>query len=316
MKLTLKWTLSVLSIPLALGAALNTYAAGKEQSTPVRMTVTVSVPSDKRMPTLSEEDVFVKRGKEHLQVTEWIPARASRAGLDLFILIDDASSPVLGSYLEELRSFINSQPATTSIGIGYMRNASVQIAQNFTTDHARAADALRLPLGTPGAYGSPYLSVVDLMKRWPQSHNRREVLMITDGIDRARRGLGQRGLTIDPDVNTAATVAQRTGTMIHSMYAPGADRLHRNYWQASNGQLSMAKLSNATGGESFFLGLQNPVSFQPYLDELQKALDNQYLLSFLAKPTEKSGLQYISVDTEIAGVELGAPDAVWVPAGK
>jgi len=315
-KLRLRWTLSFLFVPLVLGAALTASAGGKDQDVTVTMTVTASVPSDKRMPTISAEDVFVKRGKEHLQVTGWIPARANRAGLDLFILIDDASDQVLGSHLDELRSFINSQPATTSIGIGYMRNATVQIAQNFTTDHARAANALRLPLGTPGAYGSPYLSVTDLMNRWPQSQNRREVLMITDGIDRARRGFRQRGIIIDPDVNTAAMVAQRTGTMIHSIYAPGADRLHRNYWQANNGQLSVAKLSDATGGESYFLGLQNPVSFQPYLDELQRALDNQYLLSFLAQPTEKAGLQYITVDTEIAGVEFGAPDAVWIPAGK
>jgi hypothetical protein len=83
-----------------------------------------------------------------------------------------------------------------------MRNATVQIAQNFTNDHAAAAKALRLPTGSTGAYGSPYLSVIDLIKRWPEHTNRREVIMITDGIDRARRGLGSRGLSpISPDVD-------------------------------------------------------------------------------------------------------------------
>ena len=64
-----------------------------------------------------------------------------------------------------------------------MRNATVQIVQNFTTDHVLAAKALRLPLGFVGAYGSPYLPVIDLMKRWPESPNHREVAMVSDGID-------------------------------------------------------------------------------------------------------------------------------------
>jgi hypothetical protein len=84
-----------------------------------------------------------------------------------------------------------------------MRNASVQIVQNFTNDHAAAAKALRLPLGSAGAYGSPYLSAIDLMKRWPETQNRREVVMVTDGINRARGGPRWRGLSNNPDVDSA-----------------------------------------------------------------------------------------------------------------
>jgi len=197
-----------------------------------------------------------------------------------------------------------------------MRNATVQIVQDFTTDHAAAAKALRLPLGSAGAYGSPYLSVIDLMTRWPANQNRREVVMVTDGIDRARRGMFWRGLNVNPDVDSASDVAMRTGTIIHTIYAPGVGRLYRNYWEATNGQLGIAKLSDVTGGESFFLGLQSPVSFAPYLDQLQKILDNQYLLSFSAKPDKKAGLQYVTLSTEVAGVEFAAADAIWVPAAK
>src|SRR5580658_6480311 len=155
---------------------------------PVRIAVTANVASDKRMPQINPEDVVVKQGKQRLQVTEWIPAQGDHAGLDLFILIDDATSPRLGTNLDELRTFIKAQPSTTSVGVGYMRNASVQIIQNLTKDHTVAAKSLRLPFGSAGAYGSPYLSVIDLMKRWPENQNRHEVLMVTDGIDRARGG--------------------------------------------------------------------------------------------------------------------------------
>jgi hypothetical protein len=159
---------------------------------PVSMTVTANVASNKRMPDISQDDIQVSRGKSRLQVTNWVPARGEHAGLDLFILIDDSVDSRIGLQFDDLRAFIQAQPATTSVGVGYMGNAAVQIVQDFTTDHAQAANSLRLPIGHPGAYGSPYLSVIDLMKRWPDSNNRREVVMVTDGIDRARRHLGWR----------------------------------------------------------------------------------------------------------------------------
>jgi hypothetical protein len=283
---------------------------------PVTMTITASVPNDKRMPDLNQQDIAVTQGKQRLKVTELVPAQGDRAGLELFILIDDSSNPALGLHLDDLKTFINAQPSTTSIGVGYMRNATVQIVQNPTTDHTAAANSLRLPLGSVGAYGSPYLSVIDLMKRWPASQNRHEVLMVTDGIDRAHRGRARRGFYTNPDVDSANQVAMRTGTMIHTIYAPGVGRLGRNYWESTNGQMGIAKLSDVTGGESFFLGLQQPVSFAPYLDQLQKTLNNQYLLSFSAQSGKKARLQNVSINTEVAGVDLSSADAVLVPTGN
>jgi len=145
---------------LACAAALvSPFARAADKTSPdsveVRMTVTASVPDGKRMPEINPADIVVKQGKNRLQVSEWVPAQGERAGLDLFILIDDASDTRLGSQLDDLRNFVKAQAPTTSVGIGYMRNATVQIAQNFTTDHEATAKAIRLPLGTPGAYGSP-----------------------------------------------------------------------------------------------------------------------------------------------------------------
>jgi hypothetical protein len=293
-------------------------AKAPESGVPAQLTVTLDTLGEgKRMPVVNREDVMVKQGKDRLKVLDWTPARGDRAGLDLFILIDDASQTSLGSQLADLRDFINAQPATTSVGVGYMRNATVQIAQDFTTDHAEAAKALRLPVGSTGAYGSPYLSVIDLMNRWPDSSNRREVIMVTDGIDGARRGLSSRGLsTISPDVDSASAVAQRTGTIIYSIYHPGVGRLHHNFWAANNGQNGIAKLSGETGGESFFLGLQTPVSFKPYLDQIQNALENQYLLKIEVQPGKKAGLQSVTLTTEVPGVEFAAADSVWVPGVK
>jgi hypothetical protein len=302
---------------LASISPAHTEEAAATASVPVKMTVTANVANDKRMPAISQDDILVKQGKARLQITNWVPARGESAGLDLFILVDDAADARLGLQFDDLRAFIMDQPATTLVGVGYMRNATVQVVQDLTNDHARAANAIRLPLGSTGAYGSPYLSAIDLMKRWPESESRREVLMVTDGIDRARHHLGfHRGLNTNPDVDSASAVAQRTGTIFHTIYAPGAGPLHHNYWVATNGQMNMARLSDKTGGQSFYLGLHSLVSFKPYLESLQQVLDSQYLLSFSATPGKKAGLQSVSLSTEVAGVELAAHDAVWIPAAK
>src|SRR5208282_1865361 len=312
---------NMLCAVITMAAAIMTAAPSNAQekgatTVPVTMTVTASVLSNKRMPDLSQQDIAVTQGKQRLQVTEWAPAQGDRAGLELFILIDDSSNPALGMRLDDLKTFINAQPSTTLVGVGYMRNATVQVVQNPTTDHTAAASSLRLPLGSTGAYGSPYLSVIAVIKKKQAGQNRREILMVTDGIDRARRGLGRHGLYANPDIDSANQIAMRTGTMIHTIYAPGVGRLGRNYWEATNGQMGIAKLSDVTGGESFFLGLQQPVSFAPYLDQLQKVLNNQYLLSFSAQPGKKAQLQNVSINTEVAGVDLSSADAVLVPAGN
>jgi hypothetical protein len=283
---------------------------------PVRMTVTLSVLGEgKRMPEVNREDVIVRQGKDRLEVTGWSPVSDDRAGVDLFVLIDDASHPALGSQFDDLRSFINAQAPTTSVGIGYMRNGTVQIAQDLTTDQNQAAKALRLPLASSGAFGNPYLSVIDLMKRWPDDSKRREVVMITDGIDRFRGGPRYRGLrAISPDVDSASRVAQRTGTTVNTIFTRGVGRLGGNFWEITNGQNGMAKLSEETGGQSYYLGTQNAVSFKPYLDDIQKNLGNKYVLEFRAVPSQKAGLQYVKLSTEVAGVKLNSADSVWVDA--
>lgn len=287
-------------------------------SVPVRMTVTMNVLGEgKRVPTVNREDVILTQGKDRLNVIDWVAACEDKAKLNLFLLIDDASDTSLGVQLADLRAFIDAQPPTTLVGVGYMRNGTVEIVKDFTSDHAAASQALRLPLGATGAYGSPYLSVMDLMKRWPESANRREIIMVTDGIDRARRGMRFYGLgPVSPDVDTASSVAQRTGTIIHSIYSPGVGHLHRNFWEATNGQNGLAKLADETGGESFFLGLQPAVSFKPYLDRITNLLNNQYVLTFQVKPGKGAGLRPIKLTTEVAGVELVSANNAWFPAAK
>jgi hypothetical protein len=299
--------------------------------------------------TMTREDVKVKVGKNSLPVTGWIPARSEQGALQLFILIDETCNTSLGQHLADLKEFISAQPTTTLIGLGYARNTTLNIVENFTADHDKVAKSVRLPLGTVSAQDSIYLSVVDLMKRWPESKVRREILIIGDGIDRLRGNPYGSGLTasnpmaassgfdfnqpgmpqagpmgnpgmmgfsgpyISPDVDQASMVAQRTGVILHSIYVPGVGHYGRNYYDMENGQNGVAKLADQTGGESFFLGFQTPVSFKPHLDRLQNILNNQYFLVFQAVPNKKAGMQRVKIWTEVSKAELVSADNVWVP---
>jgi len=154
-----------------------------EGGVPAHMIVTVEPHHGSDVPVVNREDVMVYEGKDRDKVTEWIPAQGDHANLEFFVLLDDGSNSSLGTLLDDIRKFINGQPASTKIAIAYMQNGIAKIEQNLTNDHAQAAKAIRLPMGIRGANGSPYFSLGDLIKKWPASTARREIVMISDGID-------------------------------------------------------------------------------------------------------------------------------------
>jgi len=223
---------------------------------PVQMTISVEArhDHDKNIAALNRDDVIVFHGKERLSVRELIPCPAEHTCLELFILIDDASGASLGSQLNDLRQFIEGQPGATSVGIGYMREGTVQIVQELTKDHAKAAAALRLPLGFPGVSPSPFLSLSDLIKRWPASFARHEVLLVTSGID----PLG--GELLNPYLEASIEDAQRSGIIVYTIYTPSTGHFGHSFWRMNWGQNHLAQLAEETGGEAYMLGFGPPVS--------------------------------------------------------
>jgi hypothetical protein len=283
----------------------------------VHMVITAEAPNEnEEAPVLRAENLQVKQGKNMLKVASIIPAQGDNAALQLFVLIDDTCDTSIGNNLNDLRDFINAQPASTMVGVAYMSNATVQVVQNLTADHGLAAKAVRLPRGGLSAMDSPYLSLISLAKGWPQQKVRREVLMVSDGIDRLRgRSAGPSNTmpTISIDADSASRASQQYGVIVHGIYSPGVGRLGRNAWEAQLGQSGVSKIADETGGEYFALGAQNPVSFKPYLERLGRILNNQYYLVFQAVPGKKDGLQRVRISTTLANVEIAAADNVWVP---
>ncbi len=145
---------------------------------------------------------------------------------------------------------------------------------------------------------------------WPVSlaYPRREILLMSDGID----PYGGGG-ALNTYVNEAIDAVQRAGVKVYSIYTPGADRNGQGANLANWGKTYLSMISEQSGGEAFYLGYGSAVSFAPYLDDLMRDLNHQYLLKFLAQPQEKGGFQKVKVTTEIPNEQLIAPDKVFVP---
>jgi len=279
------------------------------QDTSAHMLVTVEAKHGKDVPDVGQVDVMVREGHDRDQVTSWVPAQGDHAALQLFILLDDGSSFSLGRQIEDLQHFITAQPSSTLVGVAYMQNGTARVEQNPTNDHALAAKSLRLPAGIGGINASPYFSLSDLVKRWPASSARREILMVSDGIDRYNAG----GNADDPYLDAAIDDALRAGIAVFSIYNPGAGRVgrsgRRTYW----GQTYLSQLSGDTGGKSYSIGFTgSPVSFDPYLDDIALHLNHQYMLTFNAKPQKRSGWQNVKVMTEVSNAVLVSPRKVYV----
>ena len=174
---------------------------------------------------------------------------------------------------------------------------------------------IRLPFGSGGAFSSPYLALTDLLQRWPDDNNRRELLLVSDGID-LFRGVAESAPGLNPDLDRAVRAAQREGVVVHTLFASGAERVRRNFFLIGNGQGALLQLAYETGGEAFFQGSQTPLAFKPYLERLSDVLGRQYLLTLQPPARAKGGFERLRVSTEVPGAELIGPGHVYVPASE
>jgi hypothetical protein len=262
------------------------------------------------VPALHADDVIVTQGKQRDQVISLEPLFNSQAGVQLFILIDDSlSTSDLGPKLNDIRQFITAQPANVQIGVAYMRNGTALIVQNPARDHALAAKALRLPTGESAGGASPYFSLGELVKRWPETNAARQVIMISDGVDPYWDSFSLD----DPYVNEAIAQAQRARVVVNAIYARGDGHLGHTLWRNNLGQSFLSELADSTGGEVYYLATDSPPSFTPYLNEISKRMQHAYLLTFKALPGPKSGFQPVKIATEVPNVDLVAQSRVYVP---
>lgn len=294
----------VLCLPLV------TYAADAG-STPATASTVVTVESKQKAASpIVADNLLVYTGKKNpARVTSVEPLNAANVKTQLFIYLDDSTrSGSLAPRLGELKNFVTALPENTEVAIGYMRNGSYNLVQSFTTDHAQAAQSIRLPVSTPGINGSPYFALSYLVKHWPSKEqvDRKAVLMLTDGVDRYYDSRTSQ----DPYVDAAIKDCQHFGVLVSSVYFRGAGFYSERGFGQTMSQSRLIQVAQATGGEAYFEGFNSPVSLTPYLNQFMNRLNRQYRVTFEANAN--AGLQRVAFRSELPGVKVTGPTEVLI----
>lgn len=310
-----KFTLAP-ALAIALGVQAAEAQAPAEGGVPVRVTVTATAKNKASVPRLSKDDFLVYQEKERRRILSAVPQQGDENKLDLLIVIDEAIDNAVSLNYQEVSAFVRELPSPVRVGVLYALNGTVTIAQDVTSDREAALKQLRLPLGRIGAGGGIYLSLADLAKRLPPDPGRRRaIFFLSSGID-AFRGISDTSPGLNFDLETAIKRLQRNGINVYSIYVTPAAHFYRNLFLVSNGQSCLSRLAAETGGEAFFQGFQTPISMKPFLEEMADHLNNQFVVTFAAKPLAKPGYARFRVTTEVGGVELEGPSLVYVPAAQ
>lgn len=306
---------TALSIATAGGALAASSSAAVPQVSdrvPVKTVITALPRNKEQTPAIAPENVKIKVNGKSVETQNVTPLRGDRSGLELVILIDSGARSSLGRQLGDLTSFVKSLPPSTQVAIAYMMNGQAVVEQPFTVDKDRAASGLHLPAGSAGSSASPYFCISDLAKNWPSHNlqNRREIIAITDGIDPYE----PRFDPSDPYVRAAINDSIRAHVIVNALYWHNQGRASRMGWLATGGQNLLNMVAENTGGRFYYQGLGNPVSFEPFLREISRRLENQYELDFLVPAHKKPEIDGLKIKLEVPGVKLTAPNLVAVPA--
>ena len=300
-------------------ALLTATASQAQQEGPTPTQALVAFDSKSPVtPTIGNLAVKVDNRDTPVASLAAIPAN----GVQVALLIDDGLRTSVGRELGALRAFVNALPPNTEIFVGYMQNGRVVPAagksSSFTADHAAAAKSLRLPNGIPGSSASPYFCLSDFVKNWPGNaedrvaqveqpvqstprHKARFVLMITNGVDPYNGSTSVLNQN-SPYVAATVTDAQRAGVPVYCLYF--ADAGFRRGRGNFSGQNYLSQLAQGTGGISFWQGIGNPVSMDPYLKQFQQAVAETYVATFPVDTRQK--LVRLKVSTNLPKTKVRA----------
>lgn len=277
-------------------------ASGRPVTIPV--TIRVKGRTAPRELELQTVDLTVSEDGE-TQTLLSIRARTN-APISLIVLIQDDVVSSVGLEIKPLSEFIRRLPRGSRVLVGYLRAGSMQVRHKFTADLERAAKSLRPPIGVASAAPyNPYVEVIEALRRFDsQPAGRRAILLVSDGLD-ISQGVFSSLAGQSFDLQRAIVEAQRRSVAIYSFFVPTVtSSMDGNLM--SQGQSSLNRLSDETGGHAFFQGLGVPTSFDPFIKELSLALDKQIALTYLSTHP-RNGFHRIKIISSTPDVELDYP---------
>lgn len=296
-------TLPLLVLLLTAQLSAGQGGARRSRGAPRPVTIPVTIKVNKPETEIRVVDLMVREDGEIQSLLSI--RRPADNPVTLAVLLQDDLVSSIASEARGVANFIRDLPAGSRVMVGYIRSGSLQVRRRFTTDLDRAAASVRPPLSSASASPfNPYVEIIEALRRFDsQPLGRRAILVVSDGLD-VSRGLDSSSPSASIDLARAIREAQRRGVAIYSIFAPAA--VSGNRLLIGNGQSSLQRLSDETGGRAFFQGTSAPVSFQPFLREISSTLERQIALTYLSTHPNK-GFHRLEVKPLDRDVEVRHP---------
>jgi VWFA-related protein len=224
------------------------------------------------------------------------------APLALAILVQEDLASNFNLQIKDIAEFIRRLPKGSRVMVAYIRGGNLQIRQKFTDDLDLAAKGLRIVTSSSAsAPRNPFDGVIDSLDRFDAlPAGRRAILLVSDGLD-VSQGISSSSPGQSIDLDRAILRAQRRSVAVYSFYSPASLTDEGDSRLILNGQGSLQKLSDETGGRAFFQGSIAPISFEPFFKDLRILLNRQFLLSYLSTHMKKGyhRIEVMSTNPEV-----------------
>jgi VWFA-related protein len=271
---------------IVLGQITSTQdSKGKQKVRTVTIPISIftkqELKSDKPEEFIQANRLIVREDKEEQTILTM--RSVANTPLTLAILIQDDLSSDFNLQIKSLKDFIRGLPEGSKIMVAYVRGGTLDVRQRFTEDRVRAASMLRIVTSSAAAAPrSPYDSLLEALPRFDaQPAGRRAILLISDGLDTSQ-GLALGTPLSSTELDRAIDRAQRRSIAVYSFYSPASSTAGGNSSFVLQGQGSLQKLADETGGRAFFQGSMAPVSFDPFFKDLEIMLNRQFALTYLS----------------------------------
>jgi VWFA-related protein len=277
-----------------LGLSNLTGSARADDNGQVKVvTVTIKEKTKDAASELRKDDFLVSEDGHQQEVVSVQSASSETTPLNLAIVIQEGVAQI-NNELPALKKFITGLPAGSQVMDVYLQGNFVKIAQPFTPDLNQAAANIHI-VNSPSldVSSSPYIDLMDVMKKFNKQTGRNEILLISNGYDAL---YDEISTAYNPFLQRAIKFAQQENITIFTIYANGPLPCGTHLAQGN-----LYALSNETGGYAFFND-GGFVSFDAPLTELNNMLNHQYIISY--KSNADKAFHKIEVKTDFSNIEI------------
>ncbi len=295
--------LVISTLLLASAAAQSDQGKVRTVSVPISIFTKAELSEGQTEELLEIDRLIVREQGEEAQILSI--RSVVDAPLALAIVIQDDVASDFNLQIRDIQTFIRDLPRGTRVMVAYLRGGSFEVRQRFTDDLERAARSLRIVASSSSVSPrNPYDPLIDVLDRFDAlPAGRRAILMFSDGLDVSQGYVGSTPFQ-STDLERAILRAQRKSVSVFPVYVPTVltqPRIGSGSVLIMNGQGSLNRLADETGGRAFIQGTYTPINLRPAFRQLSMLLNRQFLLSYLSTNMKRGyyRLEILSTNPEV-----------------